>query len=441
MKGLLRVQLAILLLISTAWARVIYGGLIVDWGTHHLGKSDVRILPKGIWSIINNAASNFYGNVKVERDGGLYISAVSPRVVLHATLMDHFHYFVNNGVVSFNAIRGAPGYLFKIIGNKFENNGDLFFSASGKASVVSGIMSRDWRNNGYIQVYQAMKSHSYTYLGYPGKSIINNGQVCFTNQNFKQRTNILGRGCFTAQGKSSFYFMNTNLKISEDQIFYLADGETSIMADGSIHHPQTFHVRGFGTINGVANKIGLTSGLYHKVHGRPPFTYDARRGILTLYHGLYSQRFEIGTGYDYRRFRIVSDRCWGLPWVASGVIQYNGPLPHPGMPPQCKPCKPIPGIPGIDKPPTTSYPIETGPETSFPGPTEEPTDEPTDGSTLAPTDEPTLSPTDESTSVPENTTTEPITTENPPHIKTVTVVITTTTYSTTYTTETDYVTY
>jgi len=354
MQSLFRAQLVLWLFIATAWAKNFQGGKTIDWGTQNVGYGDVHIFPGAIWSIINNAASDFHGNIQVDENGGLYVSAVSPSITLSATLYDSIYGFVNNGVVSFNAIKGASGYIFKIMGNKFENNGDLFFAASGQGSMESWIKAPDFHNNGFMHFYQVMKSDSYTYLGYDGKTMVNNGQICFTNQNWKQLTGMLGTGCVTAQGKASFYFMNTNLQISEGEIFYLNGGETSIMAVGSTNNPQTFHVRGFGTYNGMANKIGLTATLSSPVSGKLPWAYNARDGILTLYVGLYTQNFEIGTGYDYTKFQIVSDTSRGLPGIYLGAVQYNGPPPNAGMPAECKPCKSIPGIPGVDQPEPTS---------------------------------------------------------------------------------------
>ncbi|KAF6046353.1 Hyphally regulated cell wall protein N-terminal family protein [Candida parapsilosis] len=338
MQLLLNAQVVVWLFIATAWGRELQGGFIVDWGSQNVGNGDVSLYSKSIWSIINNAATDFHGNIKVDATSGLYVSTVSPQVSLSATLYDSIYSFVNDGIVSFNAIRGAPGYIFRIMGDKFLNNGDLYFAASGVGSAESAIKGSDWHNNGLIHIYQQMKSDSYTYLGYDGKTMVNNGQICFTNQNWKQLTGMLGSGCVTAQEKASFYFMNTDLQISEGEIFYLSGGETSIMAVGSINRPQTFHVRGFGTYNGMANKIGLTATLSSPASGKAPWAYDAEKGILTLYVGSYSQNFEIGTGYD-----IPSSGLSVTP-----VEDY-----------QCKPCKAVPGIPGVDKPPATTYEIDT----------------------------------------------------------------------------------
>ena len=160
-------------------------------------------------------------------------------------------------------------------------------------------------------------------LGADAKTFINNGQICFTNQDWHQLAGVLGAGCFTAQGQSSFYLQNTALQISEDQIFYLSNGETSILAVGSIDNPQTFHVRNFGTDkNGVANKVGLTATLYNSVGGKSAYAYNARDGILTLYVGLYTQNFEIGTGYDPTKFQIVSDTNREIPQIYLGAVQY-----------------------------------------------------------------------------------------------------------------------
>ena len=362
---LLKAQVLLWLLVATAWGRDFQGGDTIDWGTQNVGQGDVHIHSGALWSIINNAASDFHGNIQVDSNAGLYVSSVNPNIALSATLYDLIYEFVNNGVVSFNAIKGAPGYAFNIIGNMFENNGDLFYSASGEGSVVSTIKTPDFHNTGSLNFYQKMKSDSYVLLGADAKTLVNNGQMCFTNINWHQLAGVLGAGCFTAQGQSSFYLQNTALQISEDQIFYLSNGETSILAVGSIDNPQTFHVRNFGTDkNGVANKVGLTATLYNSVGGKSAYAYNARDGILTLYVGLYTQNFEIGTGYDPTKFQIVSDTNREIPQIYLGAVQYNGSPPKPGMPSECKPCKSIPGIPGIDQPPATSYPISTAPTLS-----------------------------------------------------------------------------
>jgi len=359
MQSLIKVQVVLWLLIATVWGRDFHNGVTVDWGKQTIPKGNIHVWSNAIWSMINNHNAEFRGNIQVDNDAGLYVSSVTPKVCLHARMPSLKYGIVNNGVISFNAIKGARNYRFKIMGNKFLNNGDFFLAGSGEGSVESYIKSRDWHNNGLLHVYQLMKSKSYTYLGYVRKTMVNNGQICFTNQNWKQHSIMLGKGCVTAQGKSSLYFKKTDLKISEDEIFYLSGGETSIMAVGSKKDPQTFHVRGFGTYdNGVANKIGLTGRLKSPAPGKTPWSYNARDGILTLYHGLYHQNFEIGTGYDFTKFQVVTDTSRGLPSVTLGAVQYNGPPPNAGMPGECKPCKAIPSIPGVSSEPQT-YAIDT----------------------------------------------------------------------------------
>uniref|UniRef100_A0AAJ8W7D8 Hyphally-regulated cell wall protein N-terminal domain-containing protein n=1 Tax=Candida parapsilosis (strain CDC 317 / ATCC MYA-4646) TaxID=578454 RepID=A0AAJ8W7D8_CANPC len=179
---LLKAQVLLWLLVATAWGRDFQGGNTIDWGTQNVGQGDVHIHSGALWSIINNAASDFHGNIQVDSNAGLYVSSVNPNIALSATLYDTIYEFVNNGVVSFNAIKGAPGYAFNIIGNMFENNGDLFYSASGEGSVVSTIKTPDFHNTGSLNFYQKMKSDSYVLLGADAKTFINNGQICFTNQ-------------------------------------------------------------------------------------------------------------------------------------------------------------------------------------------------------------------------------------------------------------------
>jgi len=358
---LVKIQVVVLgLLVATVWGKDFHGGVTIDWNAQDVSFGDVHVFPNSIWSMINNAYANFRGNIQIDKTGGLYISGVAPDIYLSATLKDLIHSFINDGIVSFNALKAAPTYTFWIVGNKFENNGDLFFSASGEGSVVSAIKAEDWHNNGYLHFYQKLKSDSFVQLGKDAKTLVNNGQVCFTNQNWHQLAGVLGTGCFTALGKSSFYLMNNAVPFSENQILYLNNGETSIMAIPSINNPLTYHVRGFGTYDtGISNKIGFTATLYNSVSGKPAWEYDAKYGILTLWTGLYSHHFEIGTGYDPTKFEIVSDKSREIPQVHLGAVQYNGPPPQPGMPPECKPCKPIPGIPGIDPLPSTTSTVES----------------------------------------------------------------------------------
>ncbi|CAL1184972.1 unnamed protein product [Candida parapsilosis] len=342
---LVKIQVVVLgLLVATVWGKDFHGGVTIDWNAQDVSFGDVHVFPNSIWSMINNAYANFRGNIQIDKTGGLYISGVAPDIYLSATLKDSIHSFINDGIVSFNALKAAPTYTFWIVGNKFENNGDLFFSASGEGSVVSAIKAEDWHNNGYLHFYQKLKSDSFVQLGKDAKTLVNNGQVCFTNQNWHQLAGVLGTGCFTA---------------SESNLV-LEHGETSIMAIPSINNPLTYHVRGFGTYDtGISNKIGFTATLYNSVSGKPAWEYDAKYGILTLWTGLYSHHFEIGTGYDPTKFEIVSDKSREIPQVHLGAVQYNGPPPQPGMPPECKPCKPIPGIPGIDPLPSTTSTVES----------------------------------------------------------------------------------
>ncbi|XP_003868632.2 alanine transaminase, partial [Candida orthopsilosis Co 90-125] len=99
MQLLLKAQLAVWLFVATVWARELHGGTTVDWGTQYVGNGDVHIFSGAIWSIINNAASDFHGNIRVDSNAGLYVSSVSPNIALSATLMDMIYGFVNNGVV------------------------------------------------------------------------------------------------------------------------------------------------------------------------------------------------------------------------------------------------------------------------------------------------------------------------------------------------------
>ena len=371
MRLFLQFQVVMWLLAATVWGKDFKGGTIVEWGAQDLSFGDVHVFPNTIWSMINNAASNFRGNIQVDKTGGLYVSTNSSDMQLSATAREFalhpVYSFINDGIVSFNAIKGAPLYAFWIIGKTFKNTGDLFFSASGEGTAISGVKSEDWHNNGNIHFYQTKKSGSFVQLGKDAKTLQNDGQVCFTNQNWHQLAGVLGTGCFTALGKSSFYLMNNAVPFSENQILYLDGSESSIMAIPTNFGPLTYHVRGFGTYeDGNANKIGLTATLRQSDAGEPAWEYDVKNGNLTLRVGPYVSSFEIGTGYDPKKFEVVSDTSEEIPQVHLGAVQYNGPPPQTGIPTECKPCKPIPDIPEVAKPaPSSSSTVETTLRTSL----------------------------------------------------------------------------
>ncbi|KAI5970594.1 hypothetical protein CANMA_000335 [Candida margitis] len=350
MRAFSRVIFSAWFLLSTVWSLDITKDKI-DRGTITINNEDITIRSGAFWSIVNNAITSFISNVNVEPGAALYVSSVSSQISLTATLLGDTYSIVNDGVISLNAITGAAYYFFDIMGKSMINNGDMFLSGSGDTATTVYMKANNWQNYGLIQLYQKKRTSGVVYLGNHGLTANNNGQICFFNQLWLQTANVLGTGCVTATANSSFYFSNTALTISSNQTFYLADGSTSIVALGSVT-PLTFTVKGFGQVDGVSNKIGLAATLYNPKSGQNPWLYNATTEILTLYVGNYVQNFKIGPGYNDTKFSVVTDKAPGLPGPDLGSVMYNGPVPNPGLPVECKPCKSIPAIPGID---ATSY--------------------------------------------------------------------------------------
>lgn len=288
------------LLLSTAWSLDITVDRI-DRGSITITNENINIHSGSFWSIINNAASNFVSNINVESGAALYVSSVSPDISLSTTILLDSYSLTNNGVISINAIDGYASYFFDFMGKDLYNNGDFFLSASGDAAVGVYVKALNWQNTGLIQLYQKKRTSGYIWLGRPGMTANNNGQICFINQLWQQACNVLGTGCITAGANSSLWFANTQYTISSNQTLYLADGTSSIVAYGSFT-PQTFTVRNFGQVNGISNKIGLVATLYNPKSGLNPWNYNSTSGILTLYVGDYIQYFNIGQGYDNSKF-------------------------------------------------------------------------------------------------------------------------------------------
>ncbi|KAI5970592.1 hypothetical protein CANMA_000333, partial [Candida margitis] len=316
----------------------------VDRGTISLNVGNINIHSGAYWSIIDNAISAFVSSLNVQSGAGLYISSTSPLLSLQVTLLGLLNSITNNGIISFNSVASLTSSTYNLVGLSFQNNGEMYLAASGILPSSMSITASSWTNTGLLEFYQNQRNEGTVSLGTTLGSITNNGQICFINEVYQQATTIAGTGCITADKDSSIYISNALLSVSTGQTFYLADGASSMIAQ-AISTPQTFNVRNFGQVNGVANKIGLTIPLFSLTGSA--WSYNSATGILTLRGaGLLSQYFNIGTGYDSSKFQVVTDSGAGLPSTLLGSIQYNGPVPNPGLPSQCRVCKSLPAIPG-----------------------------------------------------------------------------------------------
>ncbi|CAL1205630.1 unnamed protein product [Candida parapsilosis] len=316
----------------------------IDRGAISLNVGDITINSGAYWSIINNAISAFVSNLEVAPEAGLYISSTSSLISLQVTLLGLLNSITNNGIISFNSLASLTSSNYNLIGWSFQNNGEMYLGASGIVASTMSITAASWKNTGLLVFYQNQRNEGIVNSGAPLGTINNNGQICFHNEVYHQTTSIAGTGCITADRDSSIYITNAALSVSTGQTFYLADGASSMIVQ-ALSTPQTFNVRNFGQVNGIANKIGLSIPLFALIGSA--WSYNSATGILTLRGaGLLSQYFNIGTGYDSSKFQVVTDSGAGLPSTLWGSIQYNGPVPNPGLPSQCRVCKSLPDIPG-----------------------------------------------------------------------------------------------
>ncbi|KAI3403118.2 hypothetical protein KGF56_004007 [Candida oxycetoniae] len=321
----------------------------IDRNTISLNVGDITIHSGAYWSIIDNAVAAFVSSITVETNAGLYISSTSPIIGLQVTLLGLSNSIVNNGVISFNALASLLPSTYNLIGSSFKNTGEMYLGGSGIALSEMSITATTWENSGLLVFYQSQRTTSELFLGTALLSITNNGQVCLYNQAYHQSTSIDGTGCWTAQVDSTIYIANAALAVSQDQTFYLADSASSIIVE-ALSSSHTYKVYGFGQqSDGVSNIIGLTLPLVGGLT-TDAYSYNILTGVLTLRTTLLEQDFDIGYGYDFTKFRIVSDGL--LPNILGNSVEYDGPCPRPGLPSQCIACKELPPIPGANP---TSY--------------------------------------------------------------------------------------
>ncbi|CAI5758416.1 unnamed protein product [Candida verbasci] len=312
----------------------------------NLSIGDIKIDSGAKWSILNNALSVFVGDLEVQKDAGFYISSTSSIIALTVTLFGVINSITNDGIISFNSQPSLSSSTYDLIGASFTNNGEMYLAASGILPNIMGITSISWHNNGLLVFSQNQRNEGFVELGSIFGEIHNDGQICFMNHVYRQKSKISGTGCITADSDSTIYIANAGLPVSSGQAFYLKDKDSSIIVE-ALSTPQTFNVYGFGD----GNKVGLTVPLVSLLSNS--WSYDDSTGILQLKGlGSLKQNFKIGTGYDKSKFKVVTDSGAGLPSTLFGSLQYNGPVPNPGQPSECQECKPVPSIP--DEPSSSS---------------------------------------------------------------------------------------
>ncbi|EMG48043.1 hypothetical protein G210_1465, partial [Candida maltosa Xu316] len=291
------------LLLNTALALEISSNT-VDRGTIALNVGDITIDSGASWSIINNAVSTLVGSLDVQPDAGFYITSTSPLIALQVTLTSLLSTINNDGTIVFDSRDSLTASNYNLVGATFTNTGDMFLAASGIVPSSMSLTAANWDNSGLIVFSQNQRSSGTVSLGATGGAITNDGQICLDNEVYQQTTSINGGGCFTANQDSTIYISNSLLPVATTQNFYLADSQSSILAQ-ALSTPQTFNVYGFG--NG--NMIGITLPLTPSVGlpGQPAYSYNAATGVLTLRNLLVTQNFYIGTGYNPSLFSIVTD--------------------------------------------------------------------------------------------------------------------------------------
>ncbi|EMG49386.1 hypothetical protein G210_5853, partial [Candida maltosa Xu316] len=315
----------------------------VDRGTISLNVGDVTVDSGASWSIINNAVSAFVGSLDVQSNAGLYITSTSPLIALQVTLTSLLNTITNDGTIVFDSRDSLTASTYNLVGATFTNTGDMFLAASGIVPSTMSVTAANWDNSGLMVFSQNQRSSGVVNLGAVGGSITNDGQICLENEVYQQTTSINGAGCITADQDSTIYISNSLLPVANTQNFYLADSQSSIVAQ-ALSTPQTFNVYGFGNGNMVGITLPLTASV---LPPNPAYSYNAATGILTLRNLLVTQNFNIGTGYDPSLFSIVTDSGAGLPSTLLGSVTYSGPVPAQTLPASCQiVCQPIPDTPG-----------------------------------------------------------------------------------------------
>ncbi|RCK67530.1 Cell wall protein IFF11 [Candida viswanathii] len=325
---------------------------LTKYSSFDFGCGDISISKGASFSLIDKFDAAFQGDITIEKDCKFFLA--SKVEALKVSVAGLFNKIVNKGIWCITSLEAAKQATCNIIGASFENTGQCIFAV--KAEIVK-IISLKWKNSGCLHFYQEFKTSCIAEIGAWLGFLTNEGTICLTNYKCKNSASIIGAGCIAIEKDSCFYIANSLLQIDTKHTFFLGEGNPTIQASPNVF-PQTFNVANFGG----SHKIGLDCPLQASGgwFGQKAFSYDSKKGILTLRaSGLASQNFKIGTGYDEKKFSIVSDDSVGAVSVKNGAIQYNGPCPNPGRPSICQACPPPPSVPGTEPTTTTTTVVST----------------------------------------------------------------------------------
>ncbi|KAK6453582.1 hyphally regulated cell wall protein, partial [Scheffersomyces xylosifermentans] len=344
---LFRKYLAIVLSIATVWATTISSNTITR-GSVNL--NDAVTVNNGVyWSIIDNLAAAFGGDLTVGTGSGLYITTDNNLIAQSVTLLSGN--ILNNGIISFNALNSLLAPTYNLVGLTFTNNGEMYLGGNGSTGTpVMSITTPSWNNNGLLVFYQQSGSAGTVSLGTPLGTINNNGQICLYNEVYSQSNNIAGTGCITANGGSSIYLSGTTYTVASTQVINLADS-ASVLVAGALLAAPTYTVSGFGNGNIIATNVVLLGPLLGGI------SYSSTTGILKVSSLTASANFIIGPGYVQSNIKIVS---YGglLGALTSNAVTYAPPPPN-APPAVCKTCKLLPTAPGVNPTLTTTTVVST----------------------------------------------------------------------------------
>ena len=285
---------------------------------------DLTVNSGAYYWLLNNNSTVLRGSV--ENNGGLYVSNFLG-VVSDFTAVGPS--FINRGSLDFNTLDAKEVSIYNITSSDtFENSGDMFFGVSGGTPIKTPFTitaATSWTNQGRI-VFEKTSEPSVHVL--VGKEIAeenglryikNEGAICLYNTEWKQTTNVVGKGCITVGKNSKFQLQFTLNKLSlyfpGEQTINLAESDSSLeftgLTQGVLATCPTFKVVGFG--NGNTVKID------QYLRG---FFYDTQTGILKIkLNGSSVLRLDIGRDYKPSKFKKAGT-------AGGSSISYRGGPPN-----------------------------------------------------------------------------------------------------------------
>lgn len=292
---------------------------------------------------------NLIGGVDVGTEAAFHVASVDNGDQFLVDSAGEQNELSNNGLITFRSSVAITEMSIKY--SSIKNYGELYVSSDDAASL--GLSGQELYNQGLLS-FSSSTSRGTIDTEY-SEPIVNNGDVCFRNYNFRNHGSVQGSGCWHVLDNSELDMRYFGWDNGHTVTVQFAPGATGVLHTQPRYSDEDiwdkYIVRGFGEGMGISiSAFGLS------------LRIEYSGSELRFYSEGYYQIIDIGSGYDKSLFFIEekTDDEWGSTYP---VLAYRGPVPaEAAKASNCGQCTRMPELPQL---PQSSTLAEAVPTTSL----------------------------------------------------------------------------